>query len=362
MLLADLIEEAERQLTICNSCRYCAGYCSVWPALERHAELDAESVTDLANLCHDCRDCFDACMYTAPHEFDLNPPELFAAIRESTYEDYAWPGARPAWLRGPRAWAAGGLLAIVLLLVLGALTTAVILPGKTSGSAYDVVGHWALVAVFALPAAWAVLVFVMSCGAYWEKVHGSLGGLLDLRGWGATLAQAATLRHQTGGGEGCTYPTDVPSQARRRWHHLVSYGFLLTFFATVAAAIAENLLGQEPPYPYLSVPVLSGLAGGVSMTVGCVGLLVLKRRAAGGQTTPGMRAADFGLLWALLTLAVTGILVLLLRDTAAFSPLLLIHLAAVLVAFVLAPYTKFMHWVYRLLAMYGDNMTTRTVT
>ena len=27
--------EADRQLTICNACRYCEGYCAVFPALER---------------------------------------------------------------------------------------------------------------------------------------------------------------------------------------------------------------------------------------------------------------------------------------------------------------------------------------
>ena len=31
----DLLAEAERQLDICNACRYCEGYCAVFPALER---------------------------------------------------------------------------------------------------------------------------------------------------------------------------------------------------------------------------------------------------------------------------------------------------------------------------------------
>jgi len=30
----DLLKEADRQLTICNACRYCEGYCAVWPAME----------------------------------------------------------------------------------------------------------------------------------------------------------------------------------------------------------------------------------------------------------------------------------------------------------------------------------------
>jgi citrate/tricarballylate utilization protein len=32
------------------------------------------------------------------------------------------------------------------------------------------------------------------------------------------------------------------------------------------------------------------------------------------------------------------------------------HLASVIVAFAITPYTKFVHWIYRLLAMYKDNL------
>ena len=30
----DLLQEARRQAEICNACRYCEGYCSVFPALQ----------------------------------------------------------------------------------------------------------------------------------------------------------------------------------------------------------------------------------------------------------------------------------------------------------------------------------------
>ena len=84
----DLFVEAERQLNICNSCRYCEGYCPVWPTLETMTELSEDGLKHLSNLCHDCRDCFSACMYTAPHEFALNPPALFSAVRQEIYREY----------------------------------------------------------------------------------------------------------------------------------------------------------------------------------------------------------------------------------------------------------------------------------
>jgi citrate/tricarballylate utilization protein len=39
-----------------------------------------------------------------------------------------------------------------------------------------------------------------------------------------------------------------------------------------------------------------------------------------------------------------------------FAPVLVVHLASVIVAFGIAPYTKFVHWIYRLLAIYKGNL------
>ena len=93
-------------MTICNACRYCEGYCAVFPALEKRRRFTPGDVVYLANLCHDCQDCYTACMYTAPHEFALNPPQAFAGLREDTYRRYAWPRRVPGWLAGWRGIAA----------------------------------------------------------------------------------------------------------------------------------------------------------------------------------------------------------------------------------------------------------------
>ncbi len=118
----------------------------------------------------------------------------------------------------------------------------------------------------------------------------------------------------------------------------------------------QDLLGRAPPYGLLSVPVLTGTAGGLAMTAGCVGLIVLKGRSDPALGTESMRRADLGLLWALLILAVTGLLTLALRTGPLFAPVLVVHLAAVIIAFALTPSTKFVHWLYRLLAIYKDNL------
>ena len=91
--LDQLIGEAQRMLAICNACRYCEGYCAVFPALERRLEFGEDEIHYLANLCHNCGSCLYACQYAPPHEFQLNFPRLLAEVRAETYRKYAWPAA-----------------------------------------------------------------------------------------------------------------------------------------------------------------------------------------------------------------------------------------------------------------------------
>ena len=88
-MIEDLLVEGKRQLDICNSCRYCEGYCAVFPSLERRIDLTKADMVQLANLCHDCRQCLYACMYAPPHEFGVNPPQLFAMLRREHADELA---------------------------------------------------------------------------------------------------------------------------------------------------------------------------------------------------------------------------------------------------------------------------------
>ena len=88
---SDTVAEASRLLQICNACRYCEGYCAVFPAMELRRAFTSGDVGYLANLCHDCRGCYFACQYAPPHEFALNLPQVFARARVETYGEFAWP-------------------------------------------------------------------------------------------------------------------------------------------------------------------------------------------------------------------------------------------------------------------------------
>ena len=53
------LAEARRQIEICNACRYCEGYCAVFPAIARARSFSDGDLTQLANLCHNCRGCWE---------------------------------------------------------------------------------------------------------------------------------------------------------------------------------------------------------------------------------------------------------------------------------------------------------------
>jgi citrate/tricarballylate utilization protein len=364
--LGGLFAEAERQLTVCNACRYCEGYCAVFPALERRRELTEGDITHLASLCHDCRACYTACMYAPPHEFAINPPAILSAVRRETYDAYQpalpWPDLpwpRPtAGRRGAITAAALGAVAVLALLIVGVGGSSV----PAAGSPYRVLAYPALLLAVGLPAVWSVAVMAWSAREYWRATNGH--GLTRPAVLLAALRQAATLRNLRGGGADCPYPGDEPSGARRRLHGLVAWGFVACAGSTVAAAVSQDIAGDPPPYPVLSAPVLLGIAGGAGLVIGCAGLLLLRQQAARtarahpadpAREDPALARRGYALLAGLLLLALTGLLALVLRGTAAFAPVLVIHLAVVVACFAIAPYTKFMHVIYRLLALVHDN-------
>ena len=218
---------------------------------------------------------------------------------------------------------------------------------------YRILAYPALIAVALVPAAWSATVILAAAARYWRDTHGPLRDLAAPSALGSAFMQAARLSYLRGGGEDCYGDGAAadPSPTRRRWHHAVSYGFTACFASTVSAAVLQDAMGSAPPYPLLSVPVVLGTAGGVAMVAGCTGLAFLKRRSAIPQA-----ASDYSLLIGLGLLAGTGMLTLLLRATPAYGTALVVHLATIVVCFGIAPYSTFVHGVYRFLALVQDNL------
>jgi citrate/tricarballylate utilization protein len=359
-------EEAQRQLVICNACRYCEGYCAVFPALERRSGLNAADIAHLANLCHDCQACLSACMYAAPHEFAINLPELFTRARRDSYALYIGRARhRPVRrLRQLSAFGATALLIAGIIVVVSVSTLgvgALVRSHKSGASPYDVLPYEAMLALGLIPALWAVGAIFRAARRYWGDIHGEARPYPSLAVIWRALSYAASLRYMRGAGAGCHFGSDVPSPARRRLHFLASYGLLGCLLSTITAAVLQDFLGRAPPYALISFPVVLGSLGGLGLITGCTGMLVLRYRTVPRWADADGPIGSYGFLVALDAIAVTGMVVLITRSTEAFGPVMVVHLAAVVTCIAIAPYTKFVHFVYRFLSLVEDELETAAV-
>src|SRR5687768_5357704 len=116
--------EVNRVMQICNACRYCEGFCAVFPAMTRRLEFGKVDVNYLANLCHNCGACLHACQYAPPHEFAVNVPQAMAKVRMETYTEYAWPPALGAlYKRNGLTLSLALCVGLALFLMLAAAST-----------------------------------------------------------------------------------------------------------------------------------------------------------------------------------------------------------------------------------------------
>src|SRR6478609_9268568 len=150
--------EVARQLQICNACRYCEGFCAVFPAMTRRLEFGKADIHFLANLCHNCGACLHACQYAPPHEFAVNVPQAMAVVRGQTYVEYAWPPAMGALYRRNGLTVALALAAgLALFLVLGLARNGALLHAPLAGNFYAVFPHNLMAALFGAVFGFAVL-------------------------------------------------------------------------------------------------------------------------------------------------------------------------------------------------------------
>jgi citrate/tricarballylate utilization protein len=342
-------------MVICNACRYCEGFCAVFPAMERRRKFSPGDLTYLANLCFDCRGCYYACPYAPPHEFAINVPRVLAELRADTYRDYSWPRVLSTLYE--RSGLAGGVISTVC--VVAVLLLVFLLQGPRvlfsahvgEGAFYRVVPYVAMVLPALAMTGYGLAVLLGGTVRFWRETHGRLGEMLDLRALARATGDAFGLRYLAGGGAGCNYPDASFSQARRWFHHLVFYGFLLNLAATTVAALFHHLLDRPGPYPLLSWPVTLGTVGGVMLVIGTTGLLWLKWRSDAEPAGRRMVGMDVAFLLVLLLTSLTGLLLLAARETAAMGTLLAIHLGMVAALFITLPYGKFAHLFYRYAAL-----------
>lgn len=351
----ETIDEARRVMEICNACRYCEGFCAVFPAMEKRRLFVDADLDYLSNLCHDCGGCYHACQYAPPHEFGVNVPEALAARRAETYEKYAWPASIGAVFRRN-----GTLVSVTVSLALAAvvlLTLALAKPEalwqvhEGPGAFYSVIPYSVMVTVPSLLGLFIILSLVVSVWRFRRATAVESGVPLRLAALAGALKDTLTLRYLGGDGDGCNDVDDTFSHRRRIYHQFMMYGFLLCFAATCVATVYDHLFGWKAPYAFASLPVILGTLGGIGLLIGTVGLIwirFLTDSSVRGKWRLGM---DIAFLVLLFFTSLTGLALMFFRATPAMGTLLAVHLGFVLGLFLVMPYSKFVHAFYRFAAL-----------
>lgn len=361
----EVLGEARRQLTVCNACRYCEGYCATFAALERRPLFTEGDIAYIANICHDCRGCYQACMYAPPHEFAIDIPTILSGVRAETYRRYASPHRAAGLLDRPAAATAlGGLFGLVFVAAVAATAgpaTRLMVADAEPGSFYRIIPFEAMLVAAGVAAIYALAAWVAGALRFARDAGVSLRSFLDMRELAGVAGEALTLRWMRGGGDGCFYPDhERSSDVRRLLHVALVAGFILANISTMLASLAQHYLEILPPYPVTSAPVLFGIAGGILTIAGTSGLIYMKARAAGRLISQEMLRMDWAFLIVFDLVSITGFLTLFFRETALMSAMLIAHLATLAALFVTIPYGKFSHVVYRLVALLQYRRETAT--
>ena len=353
MRSTDRVKEAERVMTICNACRYCEGHCAVFQGMELRLEFNSDNLDYLANLCHNCGACYHHCQYAEPHEFNLNVPAAFADLRQENYGVYAWPG-----FMGKLFTKNGAFVTSMLVFVTTAFVflSAMLIGGDFwaahDNAFYGVMSHDTLVTIFGSVGLFVALALGMSIRNYWVAMSLSSPFALDWKGVKQGVKDALTLKYLDGGnGQGCSYPDETPSMARRWYHQLTFWGFMLCFAATSTGTVMHYGLQMPAPYGYISLPKLFGILGGIGLLIGPVGLLSLKAKATKAVKGTANNGMDVGFLALLFLTSASGLILMLLKDTSWVGLTLTLHLGIVLSLFLTMPYGKFIHGFYRLISL-----------
>jgi citrate/tricarballylate utilization protein len=308
-----------------------------------------------ANLCHSCGACYTDCQFSPPHEYNINVPQTLAIARADSYAAYVWPRAFAG------IFARNGL-AISLI---AALSVAAFIFGFAAwhdskilfgvhtgpGAFYRLMPHNAMAALFGAVFLYAVVALIMGVRAFWRDIGEPIGMKADAPSLWQAIRDAGELRYLDGGGVGCFNEDDRPTDRRKLYHHFTFYGFLLCFASTSVATLYHYLLAREAPYAWWDAPVVLGTLGGIGLLIGPIGLLAEKWKRDPVLVDQQRMGMDTAFIAMLFLTSLTGMALLILRETAAMGPLLALHLGVVFALFLTMPYGKFVHGIYRFVAL-----------
>lgn len=302
-------------------------------------------------MCYNCNDCSVHC----PRE--AKPGEVLAAVRNYSFMDYAFPKFMGKALSQAKYLPLlFGFPIILLLLVLGT--------GDLPDGPILFREFLPYIYIDAAAAIFTVLVLtaiIVSVRRFWGNLkEGSLGTQAGSTSTVKSVTSSivpvlmGVLKQQKF--------ADCEANNIRYYGHLsILYGFILCFITTSIVAgfiwAAELLFHQWedfllPPWSLFSVIKVLGNAGGLAIIAGCG--IVLYNRYANEDKAGKFTYQDALFTWVVLLVAITGMVTQCARMIdVAFVAYLVYSIHLVLVFFLLAylPYSKFMHMVFRFVAL-----------
>ena len=353
--MSEIINEAHRVTTICNACRYCEGFCAVFPAMELRRTFTDEELKYFSNLCHNCRGCYYCCQYAPPHEFQLNYPKAMAELRKETYSEFAWPGFMGKIFKNNGMAVFGITLAAIIVLLAAAIGANGVQNFFTAytgaESFYNIIPYGVMLVVFTLIFLFSLFCLGKSMAAMWKITGSKPEVFFSLKNHIQAVKDVLVLRYLDGNGEGCNYPDDRFSFIRRKFHHATFYGFAGCFVATLIAFFYDHVMGWPAPYDFASLPVFFGTVGGIALCIGTGGLAYLKFVMDPEPYDASTTSMDNAFTSLLFLVSLSGLLLLFMRSTSLMGLMLCIHLGLVLGLFLTMPCSKFVHMVYRYAAL-----------
>ena len=221
------------------------------------------------------------------------------------------------------------------------------------GAFYQLMPHNAMAALFGAAFLYAIVALAMGVRAFWRDIGEPVGMLAD-----AALALAGDegrrqLRYLDGGGVGCVNEDERPNDRRKIYHHLTFYGFVLCFAVDLRRRRSITICSaREAPYPWWDLPVVLGTLGGIGLLIGPLGLLTRKMEARSRAGRPGSASAWMSPSSSMLFLtSLTGLGAAGAARHRRDGPLLALHLGVVFALFITMPYGKFVHGIYRFVAL-----------
>ena len=204
------LNEADRLMTICNSCRYCQGLCAVFPAMELRRDFTEGDLNYMASLCHACGACFADCQFSPPHDFEVNVPKTMASLRAETYSRYAWP----SFLSG-LFYRNGLAISIITALSVAGFILGFIYVNNPDllwavhtgpGAFYKLMPHNTMALLFGVAFVAAIIAIIMGAIKFWKDTNNT--GIAGAgSGFWQALGDSFKLRYLDGGGAGCSGET-----------------------------------------------------------------------------------------------------------------------------------------------------------